>query len=50
MSASLEEEMSVLDDKTGKYFDQDSPSVLYLPMTMCLWVSEANWVNNRENN
>ena len=50
MSTSLEEEMSVLDDKIGKYFDQDSPSIFYLPMTECLRVSEANLVNNRENN
>lgn len=34
MSTSLEEEMSVLDDEMGKYFDQDSPSILYLPMTV----------------
>lgn len=50
MVTTLEEEMSVLDDKIGKYFDQVPPSTFYLPMTECLRVSEASMVNNRESN
>lgn len=42
--------MSVLDGKIGKYLDQESPSIFYLPMTECLQVSEPSLVNNRENN
>lgn len=39
MATSLEEEMSVLDDKIGKCFDQDSPDIFHLARTECLQVT-----------